>query len=399
MKSIFTVTFFVGALIGALEISSFFALKLFPTGNPLAYSSKDASLHYYLPMDGWHYYTIAPDHHQTLKNDEYETSISINSMGLRESEEVVGKKIDVGFVGDSFTFGYGVNYGERYSDELRRRDRKLVVASFGGRNGFTTPHYYLFMKNNPELMPKTLVVGLFPWNDFRGDISSHEFVYDVNGALVATKSTSKKVLDDGYLAGIRFEGNREPAWRTIARETNLGRTSLLAWSRIKRFLALRDANTHVDEGGSTKDHDLGSAGHIKRKESIEFGVFDANAILALEYLDKLNALMKFNGGNLVVLYIPASYIVGDYMYFCNYSSGYSDEECRTLAGKDLLGKSLRNWFEQKNIHYVNPVSEFRKFEAKGKRAYYLKDGHWKPSGHALAGNIVYDYLVSKGMLD
>ena len=46
----------------------------------------------------------------------------------------------------SFTFGHGVSFGDRYSDKLRAYLPNKNILSFSYLNGWTTPHYYLFLK-------------------------------------------------------------------------------------------------------------------------------------------------------------------------------------------------------------------------------------------------------------
>jgi hypothetical protein len=389
---------FVGLLFGLLEVLSFFVLKINPTANPLAYSSDEAALSFYLPTDNWHFFTVAPRHRQVLKSDEFETVIEINNIGLREAQDINGESIDIGFAGDSFTFGYGVNYGERYSDQLRMLSGNQKVVSYSFRNGNTTPQYYLFLKNNPDLVPNILVIGLFPWNDFRSDISSLKFNYDEQGELVSTRSKSLKVLDDGFLAGKSYPGSREPEWRKLLRETNIGRIGLLAWSKQTQSVASKQTSDHNSNLNQTRQSDKTGLETVKPLTSIEFGHFDMNAHVALHYLEKINRLMEGRGGKMVVFYIPASYVVGEYKYFCEYSSGHSSEECSKLLNEDYLGGSLVDWSKRKSIALVNPVSDFREVESKGVRTYYEKDGHWSPLGHKLAGKLLFEFLY-KGKLN
>ncbi|MCC7354643.1 MAG: hypothetical protein IT330_12925 [Anaerolineae bacterium] len=41
---------------------------------------------------------------------------------------------------------------------------------------------------------------------------------------------------------------------------------------------------------------------------------------------------------------------------------------------------------------------FRQHAAAGEQLYFRNDGHWNVAGHALAANLIYDYLSSQGLL-
>ena len=130
---------------------------------------------------------------------EFNTIIQTNNVGLREDKDFNGEKIDIGFVGDSFTFGHGVNYGERYSDLLRSYYPSKNILSLSRLNGWTTPHYYLFLKKNPQYIPHILIMGLFPYNDIHSDILGTNFIFDKEGELVSAKSSKTYVNDEGTL--------------------------------------------------------------------------------------------------------------------------------------------------------------------------------------------------------
>ena len=67
---------------------------------------------------------------QKWKHEEFCVSVRTNNLGLREQQDYMGERIDVGFFGDSFTFGFGVEHGERYSDQLRKMFPDKTIVSF-----------------------------------------------------------------------------------------------------------------------------------------------------------------------------------------------------------------------------------------------------------------------------
>ena len=220
----------LGIVLVLLEGLSWLALRLRPTGNPLALPAAEAALHFYQPSDGWLFYRIKPNHAQRFRSDEFDTDIRTNSFGFRENAEPAGP-VDIGVVGDTFAFGHGVEVGERHSDLLRRARAGGNVWSFALANGYAPPHYLLFLRNNLQFVPQRLVIELFPWNDLSLNMFDMAFERDSNGAVVAIRSTQARVRPDGFWSRRDLTEDREPWWRAQAREFNLGRVVLLAHSQ------------------------------------------------------------------------------------------------------------------------------------------------------------------------
>jgi len=105
--------------------------------------------------------------------NEYEVNVQINSLGLRNSE--IGSKADtfrILVLGDSFTFGYGVENEETYPSQLQkilneRIDRKVEVINAGYASGYAPDAYYAYLKKEGfALQPDLVLIGFFVGNDF-----------------------------------------------------------------------------------------------------------------------------------------------------------------------------------------------------------------------------------------
>ena len=72
-------------------------------------------------------------------------------------------------MGDKFTFGHGVEGGERYGVLIGTLSlKRTVVASYN--NGWAPPHYLKYFLLNRSLAPAHIVVGLCLGNDLFSDI-------------------------------------------------------------------------------------------------------------------------------------------------------------------------------------------------------------------------------------
>lgn len=113
-----------------------------------------------------------PFHHKPLKNGRYYgVDISTNSIGLRDREFTVPKPIQstrIIFLGDSFTFGWGVPINDTYSKQLEKkldRGRKnFEVINMGVGNYNSTMEVELFKQKGLTLQPD-MVVLMYYIND------------------------------------------------------------------------------------------------------------------------------------------------------------------------------------------------------------------------------------------
>lgn len=94
-----------------------------------------------------------------------------NSLGLRETELGAKNKPRVVFLGDSFTWGWGVPNGVRYTDRLQLAYPRYQIVN-AGINGYSTVQEALLLKKyHQQLMPDLVVLQVFH-NDFIENLES-----------------------------------------------------------------------------------------------------------------------------------------------------------------------------------------------------------------------------------
>jgi hypothetical protein len=375
-------------LFSVLEMLSALAFFIRPSGNPLAFPAEEAGLHIFQKQDDPAQPWVKSNYSQVFRSDEFETIIRTNNVGLREDNDFDGKKLDIATVGDSFTFGYGVNAGERYSDRLRQHFRGARVASLAHQSGFAPPGHFLFLEKNPQYIPRVLIIGLFAWDAIREGITSLEWTYDESGKLVKVKSKAKVINPDGYLVAPKMVAWREPAWRRFMRKFNSGRLILLVGDKLAREVP--DFITQRKHGVSQIAED---------PWIYETGVLDGPARRSLAFIEQMNVLVEATGGKVIILYIPASYRVGHYPYFCEAITHYDSETCLVLRQTNGLGDALADWFGKRHISFIDPTEAFRQSEAEGHRLYFEKDAHWTRAGHGLVAELLIRRIRESGYLN
>ena len=309
---------------------------------------------------------------QQWTTPEFSVQVKLNNVGLRENDDYHGESIDIGCYGDSFTFGHGVEHGERYSDLLREYFPSKRIVSFSYKNGWTTPHYFLFMKRHPEMLPKVGILGLFLGNDLTCDMEECQLIVD----------------NEGELQRIR------PLVRRVDR---------------RGFLVNRDVDLFVQLGGSCATGELAmrvlnrlgfqrpmvSGANVYPELTFDQGYLEATNIQALEFVKRMHDHFHSNGRRLIVMLIPWSYYVN------GYPSYHPPRIAAEIRRNQALPRTVTKWLTARGVEVVDSVPPLTVAERTGKRTYFLRDAHWNKVGHAVAAQLLADQIRKKrtGKLD
>lgn len=305
---------------------------------------------------------------QVWKYPEFEVTVRTNNIGLREDFDYHGEAIDVGFYGDSFGFGHGVEAGERYSDLLRQRLPGKYVVSYSYVNGWAPPHYYVFAKRNPGLLPEIGVVGLFLGNDLSCDITETKVIFE-GGEPTKAVPLLREVDPRGYLVS-----------KDLNPTTRLIRSTYFGQMLIRK--------RHLRKIGIEPKYAFGANAPPPR--SFHEGVLDATSVEGLGYLERLQGLFVANKKRLVVFLIPPGFYVGDYG-----GTDLDPETLQRVRAQSPATEAVAEWLRKHGIECVDPVPRFQALEQEGERLYYEYDGHWTRRGHQAAADVLADYLGVK----
>jgi len=349
--------------------------NLFPPVNYFLLPADKAGLHIFTSSKQGGFYSVKPDYEQDFINHEFRLDVRTNNIGLREDQDYFGEPVDIGFIGDSFTFGWGVEAGERYSDVVRDAFPDQLVLSYSYPNGHAPAYYLSFLQSNPGLIPKVLVLGLFAFNDLASDTTDSEILIDPDSGMIKQVNSRTLTVDEsGFIVN---KGETPPrlfssGW--FIRNTAIGRTYNVAKHRMK---ASPDPIEKPDE-----------------LKPLDLGQLDETALTALDQIRKIDQLAKENDATLVIFYIPFASVINDYP-----TCQYSVSSCETTRNGNALGSSLASWAQQNSIHFIDPVNDFRAREQTGEKLYFYYDGHWTRKGHAAAANQIEQYLRAKQLIN
>ena len=273
-------------------------------------------------------------------NGDFRVRVTINAHGLRNEEPVEAADGRVWVIGDSFSFGWGVERGEMYSS---------LIAELSGAPAYNVASpgtdvcgYQALAARMPDgLRPAAVVVGLMLENDVRD--------YD---CAAAAEETAEGKGGGPSLAGAKILLTRYSALYNLvvvaAKRVDILREPLIALGLVERE-------------------------HTYKRPFEDDGIEGHAASTAREIV----ALKGLTGDvSFAVLLIPSRFEIRD---------GDSFHHDLRLAMKEAL--------EKEGVAVIDP---FGAFTAAGFEAtHFAHDGHWSPKGHAIAGRAAAEWLKQR----
>jgi lysophospholipase L1-like esterase len=152
-------------------LSSLLSVSVFEVGLRIwAPEPEDYLLYQFDPVLGW----INRQQAQIdFRRDEFRYPVKINSVGMWD-REINPKRSDefrIAFLGDSFTWGWGAAYGERFTEILELQNPAINALNFGVP-GYGPVQYLLQLDRDLELQPDYVVLVFCLGNDLTDNLVS-----------------------------------------------------------------------------------------------------------------------------------------------------------------------------------------------------------------------------------
>jgi lysophospholipase L1-like esterase len=293
----------------------------------------------------------------------FDYTFSHNSLGLRGSKEYSLQKNTehrLLFLGDSFTYGFGVSDDQTFAYLTEKRllnDRLSVEVINSGNSGRGTDYELKFYqvvgyKFNPDL-----VILCFCANDFI-DNERGEFY---------------RVSADGEISFKPLNNSRKNV--KIILYYLPGYNWLVSWSQAANFVkekAVLWFIGHADPAALKEGPIV-----ITYPQYFQGYVTEDNKRLTEIYVKNLVQSVKNAGGSLMIVYIPMSVEVDAYKK----NSKISNDE---KAIQQLAQKYGERLFSLTPVFAASPEPL--------DQLYFLSDGHWTAAGHALAARYLSEQI-------
>jgi lysophospholipase L1-like esterase len=324
---------------------------------------------------------------------EFNHFVNTNSEGTRGdnfSSEKPNNTYRILFLGDSMTFGWGVDDDKTYPflvekylnsiGKLNGNYTKIETINAGFADGLTLDSYYLYLKEiGRKYKPDLVVLDLFPYNDI-SDLkdSVWESVDDKGYPLKITNKADK--VEDGYLVS-----RRKLNWKfeiPILRNLHLGILFLNALEKASPQTVIRIKNlvgvTEVKED-FTLNQRL-SCIYASLKTSCPdtlWPFFDKTKFL----LTGINQIVKDNNTELLVTIMASP----------DQAVPLSENNDRLkLLELSEPQKYFKDYLKQENINYLDLLPTLS--QKKAEILFYKQDGHINEKGHVQVAKEIVKYL-------
>jgi hypothetical protein len=364
---------------------------------------------FYVP-DAHAQYALKPNAVRTMKLREFTYRMEMNSVGFRGPEfsaEPAPSITRVLLLGDSFTFGWGVDFDKTYGAVIERtlnrdsQDRRFEVIN-GGVPGYNTLNALrLFEARGMAVKPRYVILQLLVDDDVRDNLVSGLSARTViDDTLFTTPSVEKarSRLAPGHTLTAKdvletdlADAPARPLYERI-------KAGLEASSHLYRFAVERVPTAQVEQvkrvlrrvGFDIPQDDTETmlGFHMEVFERPRSSQIAQAVAVTEEYLRRLKSVADAQGARLVVTIFPTMFEVDP------------ASRARLLARLDIPERSidvdgvkddLLAFCREAGIPAMalHPVVRARYSEL---RPYFPTDGHFNERGNQLAGETIADFL-------
>lgn len=333
---------------------------------------------------------------------EWKVTNSHNSFGLRSPETTLEKPQGVYrilFLGDSFTYGYGVEEKDSFPRLVEEKLNGLfegkprVEVINGGLPGFSPILEYLYLKNEGFRFNPDLVILEFDLTDFSNDFTySAGAIYDENGIPTAVPPVATASAKPVAVEEVSPTSQSEPQ--------TMQKSQLLPFlpSNIKKFFHDRSVlyrwvstQLKVMLGQPLADPEIESVSSyytiVKEDTSNDEVLWQApkkNITLVNEFLTE-------RGVPLVVSAHPQGILVDGKEWY-NGRLLHGLERDRVYSDRYFL--EMENFLESQGIPFINLLPYFRQSKVRG--MFLPFDGHFNENGHKIAAEGIVAELLKNG---
>lgn len=287
--------------------------------------------------------------------------------GLRVNEGCIkhsSARHTILMLGDSFTYGVGVNDDQTFSYYMERKlceegsEVDIVNAGNGGKG---TDYALKFFQTRGVTIKPDLTILNFVSNDFQDNELSAYFSLDKSGNLIP------KTLGNSMAAEQRvFWKSRVYDWFI----THSHVANLIKQVAIRMFV----------RSFRQRQHEISHIVYYKKDKAYSSSTsFELTKRLLLQ----LKLAVNNTGSKFVVFYIPTLDEVNEFR-----TSGTASKDEKLIA-------SITN---DEKILFVSLTSSFAHSHLSTSKLYFISDGHWTASAHLLASQIMLDALNDSSIL-
>lgn len=296
-------------------------------------------------------HVLKPDYAGRFIREEFDTTVTINSHGFRGREFRNRNEPRIVIIGDSFTFGHGVNDDQTYPALLDKHFKDSEVINAGFVAGSSPDMYFAWLqKHGAELGASEIIIGFFIGNDIDRHPQMVWVKTDSKGLPVKIENVESHVVN-GYLRPrVTPIGYRYP----ILRESHLFHLAGRAFRQLQSFIkpATKPASVFDDHNQPE------TIKKIEKTKRVFLGI---------------NNWMQANKISFSVIMIPTLQQV-------------------TKKHNNKIQKLFSKFFTE---HKINHFDLLHGMSLVNKSLYFPIDQHWNVEGHKIAAQLIADWVEKK----
>ena len=322
-------------------------------------------------------------HHEIVPNinlNEYwgtkKYNVTTNNYGMRilknNSQNLDTKKNHIGFIGDSFVYGSGINYEKHFINLLQKKFKELSLLNLGYVS--YSPSIYLkrleyFIQEKKIKFDKVFIFvdpsdiqdeGVFYRENKNGHILRKWLSDEENYEKLSKYKIKNYLQQNSFLFKLQ-------QLLFLSSVTDIGVKCLNNKENIIDFTNYLDAERQS----------YGFDPEIQKKDWVIEG---KNKVIT--YLDRIKELSKKENFDLIIVYYPSALeVLNDFDF-----------------KKSMHYKLLYNWSNLSNTSFIDTSNDFDK-APKGlegyKTNYIICDTHWNNNGHEIITENISNFLNEK----
>ena len=316
-------------------------------------------------------FKLKPSLNITHNTKEFQTKFITNNIGFRGDMSKF-KNNSIMFLGDSFTFGSGVEQNETYvqlvENNLRLNGYDYFTYNFGVGNYGTINEQKVLERYIDFVKPKLVVLGFYV-NDARDNKQKCSFDIDEKGYLT-TKKAPKSFLYN-FKKEVHLNFNLYRILNKFIKDIKL-KTRL-----FDSFASNMKLNVPIDYKQFEKEYDDETS---------------SAWIITYTTLEEISNLSKKSDADLIVVVIPSKSQLEK-------AKQERLSNIYNLKNPDFhkINKNLLNFTKSKNIHFIDLTETFLNKEGT-KNNYFVIDPHWTKKGHKIAADAISKYLTDNRLV-
>ncbi|MFN0149084.1 MAG: GDSL-type esterase/lipase family protein [bacterium] len=353
------------------------------------------------------YRSYPPSTVSRMTTPEYDVEIAINAQGFRDRDHAAQKPagaVRVAVIGDSFTWGSGVEAGEIYTAQLesilREREGNASIEVFNFGVTWTGPVYYgrVLLGAAARYKPDVVVVAIYAGNDVADALRETRQPRPRVAILAALRELrdargSAKRAPRGAGFGWAAQGEENPA--TLPALERVGASAGVSAETVAaRYHAIPESIRAAALAYRVNPFNLAEA--VTDPESIVENVLLEGAEMeeawraTEEALAALERDIERHGARMVIVAIPAAPQVGRQYWWLERLGFRFDER---LLTESPVQDRLARFAAARGIPYVDLLPGMRGSSAPP--LYFEQDGHWTAAGHAIAARAIAEVVASQ----